>query len=109
CHTMRVVFDRPVYFTQSNRPKTPPKPAAPVPKGQSQPDDRAKLDVVYCYPAPGDTAEGEQEKFVTFDQVERDPETGKPFKRQRLQASELILRAQARDSEGGEPYQEVTA
>ena len=109
CHTMRVVFDRPVYFTQSNRPKTPPKPATPVPKGQSQPDDRAKLDVVYCYPAPGDAAENEQEKFVTFDQVERDPETGKPFRRQRLQASELTLRAQARDSEGGEPYQEVTA
>jgi len=102
CHTMRVNFDRPVYFTQSNRPKTPPK-------GPNAPDDKPKLDIVDCYPAPGDTADSPQEKIVTFTQVERDPETGSAIRRQQIEALEIRLEALAVDPEGGESYRRVTA
>jgi hypothetical protein len=100
CHTMRVNFDRPVYFTQSNRPKSPPKGPA---------DDKPKLDIVDCYPAPGDTADSPQEKIVAFTQVERDPETGQTIRRQQIEAQELRLEALALDPEGGETYRRVTA
>jgi hypothetical protein len=102
CHTMRVNFDRPVYFTQTNRPKAPPK-------GPNAPDDKPKLDIVDCYSAPGDTADSPQEKIVTFTQVERDPQTGSAIRRQQIEALELRLEALAVEPEGGEPYRRVTA
>jgi hypothetical protein len=111
CHTMAVNFDRPVYFTQLNRPDTPPKPGAKGPNApkNGQDEDKPKVDVVYCYPAPGDAADGPQEKQVWFYQVDRDPETGKITRRQTLRARELTLRAQARDPGNSEPYRLVLA
>jgi hypothetical protein len=67
------------------------------------------VDVVYCYPAPGDTADTDLELLVAFNQVDRDPATGKPFRRQQLVARELKLQAQARDEGRGEPYRLVFA
>ena len=64
---------------------------------------------MYCYPAPGDTADSPQEKIVTYDQLERDPATGKPIRKQRIEAQELTLRARATDPEGEESYQQVIA
>jgi hypothetical protein len=101
CHTLQVNFDRPVYFSQANRPGTPPKPAA---SPNAPADDKPKVDKVYCYPAPADTADSPQEKLVWFTQVDRDPQTGKPVRQQKLVARELKLEAQARDPNGGEPY-----
>jgi hypothetical protein len=124
CHTMRVIVDRPVYFTQANRPgssaaKNPPPKAnansaskgaaTPASTAANPDDDRAKIDVVYCYPAPADIAENQQEKDVTFTQVDRDAETGKPIRRVRLIARELTLRAQVKDESRGEPYRMVLA
>jgi hypothetical protein len=130
CHTMQVNFDRPVYFTQTNRPGTPAKPATPKPasapmpipmrppakgpNGASAPnaaadDDKPKIDVVYCYPAPADSADSPQEKQVYFSQVDRDPDTGKVIHRQSLVARELTMRAQVRDPGGSEPYRFVMA
>jgi hypothetical protein len=102
CHTMVVNFDRPVYFTQANRPKSPPAGGKPG-------DDKAKIDVVYCYPAPGDSADSPREKIVTFNQVETDPETGRQVRQQQIEAQEIRLEALARDPEGEEPYRRVTA
>jgi hypothetical protein len=111
CHTMQVNFDRPVYFTQLNRPETQPKPVAKGPNApkNAQDEDKPKVDVVYCYPAPGDAADGPQEKQVWFNQVDRDPVTGKITRRQTLKARELTLRAQARDPGNTEPYRLVLA
>jgi len=104
CHTLQVNFDRPIYLSQLNRPTTPaPKPGAP------KVDDGPKLDVVYCYPAPGDAADTPQEKQVYYNQVDRDLKTGKPVRRQQLVARELVLRGQVRDPSGGEPYKSVRA
>ena len=87
---MRVIFDRPVYFTQTNRPNAPAKPSTPLPNGQKAPDDdKPKLDVVDCYPAAGDTADSPQERIVTFVQEERDPTTGRMIRQQRIEAQEL--------------------
>lgn len=109
CHTMQVIFDRPIYFTQSNRPDAKPKPA-PAAKGpKAKDEDKAKVEFVYCYPAPADTADSPQEKLVSFHQIDRDPQTGKPVRRQQLVASELRLQAQARDEGRGEPYRLVAA
>jgi len=139
CHTLRVNFDRPVYFTPVNRPGgvprpvgspamptapgtpatltasgtpgtpatpgTPGTPAAPTAAG----DDRPRVDKIYCYPAPADTADSPQEKLVWFTQVDRDPQTGRPVRQQKLVARELRLEAQARDPNGGEPYRLVFA
>jgi hypothetical protein len=99
CHTLQVNFDRPVYLSQANRPAATP----------GKKDESAKLDVVYCYPAPADTAESAQEKQVYFDQLDRDPQTGRPVRRQRIEARELTLRAQVRDAGGGEPYKFLRA
>ena len=101
CHTMHVVFDRPVYFNQTQ------KRAAPQPKGAAA-DDKPKIDTVYCYPAAADSADDKQELTVTYNQVEFD-KTGKTIKSQRLTAQELKMEAQARDTAGGEPYQCVKA
>jgi hypothetical protein len=98
CHTLQVNFDKPVYLSQANRP--------PSPKGA---DDKAKVDVVYCYPAPADSADGPHEKEVCYEQLDRDPASGRPIRMQRIVARELTLRAQARDPNGGEPYKLVFA
>lgn len=99
CHTLQVNFDRPVYLSQANRPAATP----------GKKEESAKLDVVYCYPAPADAAESAQEKQVYFDQLERDPQTGRPTRRQRIEARELTLKAQVRDAGGGEPYKFLRA
>jgi hypothetical protein len=111
CHTMQVIFDRPIYFTQVNRPDAAnAKPANPMVKGpNAPPDDKPRVDIIYCYPAPADTADNPQEKLVSFNQVERDPETGKPIRQQKLVAKELTLRAQVRDEGRGEPYRLLLA
>ena len=126
CHTMEVIFDRPVYFSQTNRPsnsakpatstalKPPANPSARVANGGPGPgsnpdDDKAKIDVVYCYPAPADTADSRQEREVMFTQLERDPQTGKPNRKQQLTAKELTIRAQVKDEGRGEPYKMVLA
>ena len=102
CHTMHVVFDRPVYFNQAQ------KRAAPPPKGAAPADDKPKIDTVSCYPAAADSADNKQELTVTYNQVELD-KTGKMIKSQRLTAQEIKMEAQARDTAGGEPFQCVKA
>ncbi len=106
CHTLRVNFDRPVYFTPVNRPGGGLRPAGPPTAAGS---DKPRVDKIYCYPAPADTADSPQEKLVWFTQVDRDPQTGKPVRQQKLVARELRLEAQARDPNGGEPYRLVFA
>ncbi|MBA4064019.1 MAG: hypothetical protein C0501_09965 [Isosphaera sp.] len=96
CHRLQVRFDRPVYFSPANRPPAPPGK-------KDDPADKPKVDRVYCYPAPADAADHPREREVWYTQVDRDPETGKPVRRQQLVASELDLKAQARDADG-EPY-----
>lgn len=106
CHTMQVIFDRPVYFSQMNRPASPKAGTKP---NEKPADDKAKIDMIYCYPAPADSADSPQEKLVSFQQVERDPQTGKPIRQQKLVARELTLRAQVRDEGTAEPYKLVLA
>jgi hypothetical protein len=108
CHTLQVIFDRPIYFTQSNRPPTAPVANAGGPPGRPA-DDKAKVDVIYCYPAPADQAESAQERLVSFLQVERDATTGQPIRRQQLVARELTLRAQVREDGQAEPYKMLFA
>jgi hypothetical protein len=98
CHTMRVVFDRPMYFNQAQRKATPGARAT----------ESAKLDKVFCYPAPADTAETRGELAVLFNQVEYDT-AGKLMKAQQLRAQELKMEAQAQDPAGGEKHQRVVA
>ncbi|MBA4187065.1 MAG: hypothetical protein C0467_03515 [Planctomycetaceae bacterium] len=108
CHTLQVNFDRPIYLTQMNRPGTPapaPKPGATAKPG----GDGPKVDVVYCYPAPADAADSPQEKQVYFNQVDRDPVSGKPIRRQQIVAIELTMKAEVRDPSGGEPYKFLRA
>jgi len=100
CHTLQVMFDRPVYLSQANRPK-------PVPG--AKPEEGPKLDVVYCYPAPEDAADSRQEKQVYFNQVDTDPITNRPVRRQQIIARELTLRAQVRDASSAEPYKLLLA
>src|SRR5581483_506865 len=116
CHTMQVIFDRPIYFSQMNRPAPPPKPANPPAKGavakgpNGQPDEeKAKVDKVLCWPAPADAADSLAERLVSFFQVDRDPDTGKLVRQQKLVARQLMLQAQARDESSPEPYTRVVA
>lgn len=130
CDLMKVNLDRPVYFSQANRPGGPSKPAnnsplrsnsqppAKGPNGQPAPgpnnpdEDKPKIDVIYCYPAPADTADNQKERLnenVVFTQIDYDPETGKPIRRQQLTAQELTIRAQVKDESRGEPYRMVLA
>ncbi|HEV3435810.1 MAG TPA: hypothetical protein VG122_00530, partial [Gemmata sp.] len=127
CNMMKVTLDRPVYFTQANRPGAASRPAnSPTPKPTGNPpaqgpngqpvqgpnnpdDDKPKIEVVYCYPAPADTAESPQEKLVVFNQIDRDAETNKPTQKKQLTAQGLTLRAQAKDEGRGEPYRLVLA
>ena len=106
CHTMQVGFDRPIYFTQSNRPGARPM-AAKGPNARD--DDKPKVDIVDCWPAPDDSADSELEKIVTFKQIDRDPLTGRPTRHQTIVAQQLRLLAQARDPDGGEPYRQILA
>jgi hypothetical protein len=106
CHTMHVVFDRPVYFNQAQKKTAPPKDVAA--KDGKKPDDKPKIDTVYCYPAPADSADDKGELLVAYTQSEFD-KTGKMVKWQQLVAQELKMEAQARDTAGGEPYRCVKA
>jgi hypothetical protein len=112
CHTLQVNFDRPIYLSQANRPAPKPAPKAgpgtPGKPGAAN-DDGPKLDVVYCYPAPADAADDPREKEVWFHQVDIDAVTKRPVRRQQIVARELTLRAQVRDSGGGEPYKMLMA
>lgn len=109
CHNLQVVFDRPIYFNQMQK-KSPPPPKKIDPKAPkaAQNDDKAKVDKVFCYPAPADAAEDKSDLIVKFNQVELDP-TGKMIKSQHLTAQELKIESQVQDPEGGERYQRVEA
>jgi hypothetical protein len=104
CHTMHVVFDRPVYFNQAQK-KTPPPKATNDPKGE---DDKPKIDKVFCDPVAGDAVDDKRDLFVTYNQVEND-KTGKMIKWQQLTAQELKMFAQVQDTPGSEKYQRVEA
>ncbi len=110
CHTMQVNFDRPIYLSQMNQPAKPaPAPKSKDGKPVKPGDDGPKLDVVYCYPAPADSADTSREKEVWFQQLDTDPVSGKPIRIQKIVASELKLQAQVRDPSGGEPYKRLEA
>ncbi len=109
CHTMNVVFDRPMYFNPAQKKAVAAKPIGPKdPKAVPDASKSAKIDKVFCYPAPGDAADDKRELYVMYNQVEYD-KTGKPVKTQRLRAQELTMEAQAQDEAGGEKYQRVVA
>lgn len=103
CHTMNVVFDRPLYFNQAQR-----QAAKPAPNGPQAQNEKAKIDKVFCYPAPADSADHRNDLLVRYDQVDYDKD-GKLLKVQRLTATELKMEAQARDDDGGEPYPRIRA
>jgi hypothetical protein len=105
CHTLQVNFDRPIYLTQANRPGSPAPPKGP----NARADEKAKIDRVFCWPAPADTADTPRDREVWFTQIDRDPDTGRVVRHQRLRAYELELNAQARDPGGSEPYREIKA
>jgi hypothetical protein len=105
CHTMHVVFDRPVYFNQLERKADAAKADPKNPKaGQNE---KPKIDTVFCYPAAADSGDA-PDLYVTFNQVEFDANK-KMVKSQQLQALELKMEAQVQDASGGEKYQCVTA
>ncbi len=111
CHTMNVVFDRPIYFNQAQK-KAPPKTVVD-PKDRNavhaaKKEESAKIDKVFCYPAPADAADTRGELEVIYSQVDYD-KTGKPIKVQWLRVQELKMEAQAQDPNGGEKYQRVVA
>ncbi len=108
CHTMNVVFDRPVYFNQAQKRAAAPMVATNPKDPNAKPSDTAKIDKVFCYPAPADDADENTELFVTYNEVEND-KTGKLVKVQQLRAQELKMEAQAQDPTGGEKYQRVVA
>jgi hypothetical protein len=98
CHTMQVLFDKPVLFN-------PARQAGP----STGPRSDAKIDRVMCYPAPGDAPDepaGAHE--VNYTEVVRDP-TGRLIKWQFLKGQTLELTARATDPSGKEPYQLVTS
>lgn len=107
CHTMQVIFDRPIYFSQANRPASPG--ATVKSTAGSATEDKAKVDRISCYPAPADQADSPQERLVSFLQVDRDPDSGKPIRRQQLVARELTLHAQVREEGAAEPYKMLFA
>jgi hypothetical protein len=104
CHTLQVVFDRPVYF---NRLQKAERKADPKDPGNPREKDSPKIDTVYCWPAPEDAADDRRESAVTFHEVRRD-EAGRVAKVQLVEARELQLVARAID-ERGDPYQQVRA
>jgi hypothetical protein len=112
CHTMNVVFDRPIYFNQTQKKPTPPRPAVdpkdPKAVAAAKKEETAKIDKVFCYPAPADSADDKRELLVTFNQVEYD-KNGKVIKTQQLRAQELAMYAQMQDATGGEKFQQVVA
>lgn len=130
CHTMRVIFDRPVYFAALRSPAghansipaprqaagSPSGAVSPVPSGSSPPasppaaaEDNPRIEAVHCYPSPADTAEHFRETLVYFHQVERDTTTGRLIRQQQLEAQELTLLAQARDTDQSAPYRFLEA
>lgn len=98
CHTMNVVFDRPLYFN-------PAQKRAAAAKGETE---KAKIDKVFCYPAPADAADERSELDVVYNQVDYDKE-GKLTKVQQLRAAELKMEAQAQEPGSGEKFQRVVA
>jgi len=108
CHTMQVVFDRPIYFNQVRRPNDPPpKAATPRPATKDGKDaNNPKIEIVYCYPAPEEAKdEPAGANVVIYSEVTRDP-TGRVAKAQHVTARSLTMKAQERDARG-EPYQQV--
>jgi hypothetical protein len=98
CNAMNVKFDRPVYFN----------PAQKRAAANDKPNEKAKIDTVYCYPAPADAADDKAELEVKYSQSEYD-KNGKLVKAQQLTATELKMEAKVRDVPNGEPYQRVEA
>lgn len=130
CHTMRVIFDRPVYFTSlrnareraTRSPGAVPTTSAPPPSGPPRSpavsptpppghpsEDSPRIESVHCYPCPADSAEHFRETLVYFHQVEREAATGRLIRQQQLEAQELTLLAQARDGDTGTPYRFLEA
>ena len=96
CHTLQVLFDKPVAFN-------PGRPSAPGAKND------AKVERVLCYPAPGDAPdEPKGAHKVEYTEVVRDP-SGRLIKWQHLEGLSLELTARAADPGTKEPYQLVTA
>jgi hypothetical protein len=98
CNSMLVKFDRPVYFN----------PVQKRAAANDKPNEKAKIDTVYCYPAAADAADDKAELEVKYSQSEYD-KAGKLVKAQQLTAAELKMEARVRDVAGGEPYQRVEA
>ncbi|MBX9583090.1 MAG: hypothetical protein K2X87_22515 [Gemmataceae bacterium] len=113
CHTMQVIFDRAVSFNQFRSPGQAPRPKAPDPKADpnAPKDDKPKVEVVYCYPAPGDSPDEPQAAdTVTYSEVIREPRgdpRGKVVKTQHVTAKELMIAARWKDPATGEACQKV--
>jgi hypothetical protein len=99
CHTLNVVFDRPMYFNPAQKREAAAKGAG----------EKAKIDKVLCYPAPADAADHRSELTVVYNQVDYDKD-GKLLKVQQLRVQDLRMEAQAQDPDGrGGKYQRVVA
>ena len=116
CHNMVVTLDRPVYFNQLRKPGETGPAARPVPAPAADPKavaakgaDNPKVETVRCYPAPADAVEDPIALTVRFNQVERDPKTGRVLKAQLLTAREVAVNAVAQDEGRPEKYQTVVA
>lgn len=116
CHTMRVIFDRPVSFNQfrspGQRPADKTADARAAKAGPKAPkDDKPKVKEVQCYPAPGDEpGEMAGADTVTFNEVIRKPRGnphGEIVKVQEVRARELMITARVRDPGSAEEYQRV--
>ncbi|VTR92579.1 Uncharacterized protein OS=Planctomyces brasiliensis (strain ATCC 49424 / DSM 5305 / JCM 21570 / NBRC 103401 / IFAM 1448) GN=Plabr_1377 PE=4 SV=1 [Gemmata massiliana] len=111
CHRMDVVFDRPVYFNQSQKKGAPlpgTNPKDPMAGAVAKKDESAKIDKVRCYPAPADDDDSTRELEVVYTQVDYDKD-GKLLKAQWLRVPELTMYAQAQDSNSDEKFQCVLA
>jgi hypothetical protein len=107
CHTMQVIFDRPVYFNQMKKPGDRPSAAAPGAPGDPKASGNPRIELDYCYPAPEDAPdEPKGSNTVTYSEIVRDRD-GKIVRSQFVTARELVMTANARDDGQSQPYQEV--
>ena len=107
CHTMQVVFDRPVYFNQMQKPGDRPATAAPGTPADPKASGNPRIELVYCYPAPEDAPdEPKGSNTVTYSEMVRDRD-GKIVRSQHVTARELVMTANAREDGQSQPYQEV--
>lgn len=113
CHTLQVIFDRPVSFNRVPRPAEPaagpdPKGGRPVPKADDDPN-KPKVQTVYCYPAPEDAPdEPKGAQVVTYHEVVRGKD-GVRAKEQLVTARELVMQALPAGPGRARAAQQVTA